>query len=253
MVARGKMTLGIFAAPVCIVWAAASDAAVSADIARGTPALRGSGPEAPIDSSSSSGSAQNQLQHGNTTARLGVAVNESVGAVDGNPWSLHQADGEGPWCPDWTAPARESGTVHGKGDEGADPCCYYGGCDIFAARFNWDDQLWYDADGEQWTGYVYDNCPCDPSAGDTFQCNWKWNPDTKQEEWIKQRCIAGAKNGWERWEWMRGQCGTGRDVCQDGGYVTSPTGPGSCLPNYYSQQDAWGTAECVPCPDWNCR
>jgi hypothetical protein len=239
MVVLGKTVLALFTAPVLLARAsgAASENRSSGTALRGSVANRLDEP-LPVSS--------------NTSSKKATLTTSISACSDASDWSLHQDTDQGPCCAAHTTPSRESASIQGVGDRGWDPCCYDFGCDIFAARFNNEgDNLWYDREGNTWTGYVYDNCPCDPDS-DPENCEYKKNPDNGVDEWIKPRCVADATNGWVPWEWMRDNCGAGKDVCVDGGVITAPTGPGFCLDHYALQQDEVGADECVPCPDWDC-
>jgi len=157
---------------------------------------------------------------------------ESAGDIcGGDCWTLRYDWNEGPCCPGWTAPAKEIASYHKAQDRGWDPCCFGPGpCDINAAQ--WDGSRVVDANGQQWYGYVYDNCPCDPNE-DYYNCANTENSETGVKEWLKPECIRDADRGDADGNWMRSQCGTegSKDICW-AGFIPSPLPNGDCIDNY---------------------
>lgn len=188
-------------------------------------------------------------------------------------WDLN--NNHGPYCPDGQASGRESASCHGKGDRGWDPCCFWAGCDIWAATWDWDgpggEGTWchrdqFNANGgtckksngewDFWTGgYLYDWCDC--NDGD-YNC--KWNDE--KGAWKKQMCIATEDNDvwwdWRQcWQWtqddncwwnlLEAKCYTDQssEICYNG-FIQAPGDCNSCAPDQNSQYDDQGLLMCWP-------
>lgn len=148
--------------------------------------------------------------------------------------------GQGPWCPSYAVPAR---VVPGRG---WDPCCSYGGCNIFDAVWDQDGNEWckWDAgagacSGPWDGGFVYDTCPC--SDEDWYNCDVNDDRGIGRGPYKKARCIPSATSRQQDDTEMLNMCGEGRDVCNCA-YLQAP----ACSWQYHDGADAVGEEVCVP-------